>query len=602
MRPRSDRRPPRARSNRPPRVEPLENRDLLAILPSGFDQSTLVAGLSRPTAMEFAPDGRLFVAEQAGTLRRVDTGTIAAVPTLALAVDDAGERGLLGLAFDPNDPAVTFVYVYYTTPQGGTHNRVSRFRLVGDRADPASEQILVELDALDPRLTNHNAGALDFGADGKLYIATGDNNRSEVAQGLDTRLGKILRYNPDGSIPADNPFFNVATGENRAIWALGLRNPFSMAIQPGTGRIHLNDVGGALFEEINIGEAGANYGWPAAEGPSGDPRFRGPLFSYPHGPGNESGFSIAGGAFYNVAAAAARFPAEYAGQYFFGDFVNRWIRQLDPETGAVAPFGAELAFGLVDLDVGPDGRLYYLARNTSRADGAVHRIDFTAAPTPPPPPPPAPAPDPADPIFVGTLYRDLLGRSPDPGEVAGWVAILRGVASRGAVTEAFLAAPEYRSRQVDAIYREHLGRPAEPAALAFWGGALAGGGSTDDVLAAVLASPEFAAGAGGRPAQVVSRLYRSTIGREPRPGERNAALRQLRRGDSVGLARGLIRRDEARLRSIDRDFATFLRRPAGAADRAAFLNFYRAGAAPELVRRLVLLGPEYQALAGAGPV
>ena len=121
--------------------------------------------------------------------------------------------------------------------------------------------------------SNHNGGGLHFGLDGKLYISVGENATRTNSQTLSNLLGKVLRINADGTIPSDNPFFNTATGQNRAIWALGLRNPFTFAVQPGTGRIFINDVGETTFEEINDGRPGANYGWPDTEGPTTDPRF-----------------------------------------------------------------------------------------------------------------------------------------------------------------------------------------------------------------------------------------------------------------------------------------------------------------------------------------
>ena len=114
--------------------------------------------------------------------------------------------------------------------------------------------------------TNHNGGAIHFGPDGKLYAAVGENANGSNAQTLSNLLGKMLRLNADGSIPSDNPFFNVATGNNRMIWALGLRNPFTFDFQPGTGRMFINDVGEVSWEEINDGIPGSNYGWPSAEG------------------------------------------------------------------------------------------------------------------------------------------------------------------------------------------------------------------------------------------------------------------------------------------------------------------------------------------------
>ena len=115
--------------------------------------------------------------------------------------------------------------------------------------------------------------------------AVGENATPSNSQTLANLLGKILRLNKDGSIPRDNPFFNTATGKNRAIWALGLRNPFTFAFQPGTGRMFVNDVGASTWEEINEGAPGANYGWPIWEGPSNDPDFVSPVFAYQHSGG-----------------------------------------------------------------------------------------------------------------------------------------------------------------------------------------------------------------------------------------------------------------------------------------------------------------------------
>lgn len=127
-------------------------------------------------------------------------------------------------------------------------------------AVPGSEVVLLELNNLSA--TNHNGGALHFGRDGKLYAAVGENAVTSNAQTLNNLLGKILRINKDGSIPADNPFYDSTTGDNRSIWALGLRNPFTFAVHPNSGRIFINDVGQSSWEEINEGVAGANYGCP----------------------------------------------------------------------------------------------------------------------------------------------------------------------------------------------------------------------------------------------------------------------------------------------------------------------------------------------------
>jgi glucose/arabinose dehydrogenase len=243
------------------RDEPVSG-PALAVVPGNFSDVELVGGIMEPTLMAIAPDGRIFVSEQAGKLRVIKNGALLTAPFVTLNVNRSGERGLLGIAFDPAFATNRFVYVYYTSSTG-PHNRVSRFTASGDVA-AGGETVLLDLPTLVAQ--NHNGGAIHFGPDGKLYIAVGDNAKGANAQSLSTPLGKLLRINPDGTIPSDNPFVGSTTGINRSIWALGLRNPFTFAFQPGTGRLFINDVGQSAWEEINEGVAGANYGWPTTEG------------------------------------------------------------------------------------------------------------------------------------------------------------------------------------------------------------------------------------------------------------------------------------------------------------------------------------------------
>lgn len=284
-----------------------------ATLPAGFSETLVANGLSSPTAMDFAPDGRLFVCLQGGQLRVIKNGSLLPTPFVSLTVNASGERGLLGIAFYPNFATNNFVYVYYTATAPAIHNRVSRFTANGDVAAAGSELVLVDLDNLSSA-TNHNGGAIHFGPDGKLYIAVGENATPANAQTLSNRLGKVLRINSDGSIPADNPFFSTATGANRAIWALGLRNPFTFAFQPGTTRMFINDVGQNAWEEINDGIAGSNYGWPTCEGfcSPANSNFRDPLFQYGHGSTSTTGCAIVVGGFYNPAT--IQFPVSYVGK------------------------------------------------------------------------------------------------------------------------------------------------------------------------------------------------------------------------------------------------------------------------------------------------
>jgi len=237
-------------------------------------------------------------------------------------------------------------------------------------AQAGSEVILVDLPTLSSA-TNHNGGALHFGVDGKLYVGVGDNANSATAPNLANPFGKMLRFNDDGSIPSDNPHFATQTGLARAVWARGLRNPFTFAVQPGTGRIHINDVGQNTWEEVNLGVAGADYGWPASEGPDNITTGRtAPLFAYKHssatpagsGPGGFFvGFAIAGGTFYPSNGAMG---APWRGNYFFADYVSKFIGAIDLSNANAAYAFGRVTGSPVDVLAAADGSLLVLTRNT----------------------------------------------------------------------------------------------------------------------------------------------------------------------------------------------------------------------------------------------
>jgi glucose/arabinose dehydrogenase len=363
-------------------------------LPAGFVETPVATGLTDPTAMEFAPNGDLWVLEQGGLVKRFRSGSTTAdvVGNIAnLGISSDGERGVLGIAFDSQYATNKEIYLYYTSTAPALHNRVSRFTVndtdatdyyfagastsgadAGATGTPTAT-VIFDLNNLSSA-TNHNGGAIHFGPDGKLYIAAGENANPPNSQVLTNVLGKILRINSDGTIPTDNPFFNVTTGKGQAIFALGLRNPYTFTFQPGTARMFINDVGQDSWEEIDDGIAGSNYGWPATEGDAGTPptspgTYRGPLYTYAHGSDTFEGEAITGGAFYNPTT--QQFPAEFAGEYFFADYVNGWIHVFNVTSGDVAEFASGIA-SPVDLRVTSDGSLYYLARDA----GQVVRVDF----------------------------------------------------------------------------------------------------------------------------------------------------------------------------------------------------------------------------------
>lgn len=295
------------------------NGSVAQTLLPGFARIQVGSAIGSPTVMAFAPDGRIFVAQQTGALRVIKSGSLLATPFVSLIVNATGERGLIGLAFDPDFTTNLFIYVYYTVPAAGVNppfNRISRFTANGDVALAGSEQIILNLDALSSA-TNHNGGALAFGPDGKLYVAVGDNALGANAQNLNTYHGKLLRINKDGSAPSDNPFFTTGTTDQiKRVWAYGLRNPYTFSIQPGTGKLFVNDVGQNAVEEINDATAGGrNFGWPTAEGSSTNPNFTNPVFSYLHTGAAPTGCAITGGTFFNPQFTT--YPASYIGKIFF---------------------------------------------------------------------------------------------------------------------------------------------------------------------------------------------------------------------------------------------------------------------------------------------
>lgn len=357
----------------------VESAQSATSVPSDLTDS-LVTQMNKPTAMAVAPDGRLFVTQKAsnnvGRVRVIKNGQLLSKPFLKLDTDTSYARGLLGVTLDPNFSSNHYVYVFYTATSPTVHNRVSRFTAKGDVAVAGSGKVIIELPTLGTS-GGHYGGSLRFGSDGKLYVGVGDDTQPNAAQSLGSLNGKILRLNRDGTIPANNPFFNSASGKNRAIWALGVRQPYSLDALSGTSpRMFLNDVGEDTWEEVDEAKSGANYGWPTHEGfvASPDPALRNyqnPVFSYTHGTTADTGCSITGGAFYDPATAP--FPPEYQGEYFYADYCGGWIRSFDPATGMSSAFASGLVKP-VDLEVGDNGSLYYLSYGSSSAPASVHEI------------------------------------------------------------------------------------------------------------------------------------------------------------------------------------------------------------------------------------
>ncbi len=322
-----------------------------------FQVETVAEGLDTPWDLAFAPDGRIFFTERPGRLRVIEGGRLRPEPVATIPeVVERGEGGLLGLALDPDFAGNGHLYLYhtYSGSDGGLRNRVVRYTL----ADRAGARGLTEprviLDDI-PAAAIHNGGRIAFGPDGKLYVTTGDAAAPALAQDRDSLAGKILRLNPDGSVPDDNPF------PGSPVYSYGHRNPQGLAWQPGTGQLYATEHGPSAHDEVNRIEAGANYGWPAMRGYEGGREgFTAPVIAS----GPDTTWAPSGATF----VGADTFP-RWRGDLLFAGLrsTTLWRLDLRPDgVGQLEPLLDDEYGRLRAVAEGPDGSLYVL---TSSRDG-----------------------------------------------------------------------------------------------------------------------------------------------------------------------------------------------------------------------------------------
>ncbi|GAB3655221.1 hypothetical protein GCM10027589_14310 [Actinocorallia lasiicapitis] len=327
--------------------------------PAEFDKATVATGLDTPTDFRFTPDGRILIAEQHGAIRLYKNGALQTAPMVTLSTWAADERGLLGLEIDPAFATNGYVYAAYT--HADNYDRLSRFTVTGDTISAASELVLLKSDQVAQVF--HHGGEVRFGPDGKLYWGLGMNLYNPNSQNLNSIHGKILRINPDGTVPADNPFVGTP-GAKPAIWAYGLRNPFRFDIVPdgpNAGKILAGDVGGSNYEELDLVTKGGNYGWAEAEGPCAGCGFIDPVFAYPHTAPPANAGSITSVAVYT----GTTFPSEFQQHVvFYADYTLGFIKYLEMDheySSVIEEHDFDLDAGTpVKLAVGPDGNLYQL--------------------------------------------------------------------------------------------------------------------------------------------------------------------------------------------------------------------------------------------------
>ncbi|MBS3803291.1 MAG: PQQ-dependent sugar dehydrogenase [Oleiphilaceae bacterium] len=350
-------------------------------LPTNFQVETLISNLAQPVYLAELPDGRMLVGTKPGSIRIFNSNDAAPSTTTYLEINNINserERGLTSIAVDPQFESNGFIYVYYT--HGTTQrNRISRFSHLDNFADPASELLIWE-DNEDFLDCCHYGGGIGFGPDGKLYLTTGEEFDGPQAQDLSRAGGKIIRINPDGSVPADNPFIDGPGGNLDEIWAYGLRNPYRAHWDDLTGRLFIGEVGGNVEEsreDIHMGRSGANYGWPFCEGQCEDPQFDDPIYDYGHDFPGGTGGAVTLGTVYR----GSQFPSSYSGVLFFTDYVQGWIRYLelksDGSVNALYDFAQDLG-PIVHMITGADGALYLVD-----ISGSIKRISYISGNQPP---------------------------------------------------------------------------------------------------------------------------------------------------------------------------------------------------------------------------
>lgn len=337
-------------------------------LPAGFSATTLQNyGLGTPTSVRIAPDGRIFVVDLLGSIKLFTPGSgLSATAFGTVSVDATGDRGLLGAAFDSDFANNPYLYIHYV----GTDDkvRIGRFNANGNTG--TNFQVLYTAPTASG--FQHAGGGITVDNNGYVYFGIGDSGNPPNGQDLTTVNGKIHRINRDGTVPV-NPFAGQANVP-ATIYDYGVRNPFRMQTDRQTGTVYVGDVGFNTWEEVNVISAGKNYGWPAQEGPCTSAcAYENPVYWYQHqfGTNNTNDASIVLGPVYRGNA----YPASYKGRMFVSDYVQGFMRTINPSVASSAYTMLATGNGpVIDMDVGPDGKLYFV----TISGATLYRLDYTS--------------------------------------------------------------------------------------------------------------------------------------------------------------------------------------------------------------------------------
>ncbi|HEV7699972.1 MAG TPA: PQQ-dependent sugar dehydrogenase [Pyrinomonadaceae bacterium] len=322
-----------------------------------FRVETVATGLEVPWAFAWLPNGDMLVTERKGRVRVIEKGKLRTEPVFTLPdVEPTGESGLMDITLHPDFAKNNYVYLAYSYNKDGKQVKVVRY-VYKDGKFTEDKTVVDHI----PGAPNHSGMRCRFGPDGKLYVTAGDSTDWTLAQKLDSLAGKVLRLNDDGTIPTDNPFLKTP-GARGEIWTYGNRNPQGIAWQPGSGLAFETEHGPSGFEmkgfggdEVNILEAGKNYGWPEIHHTETREGMVSPLLEY------SPACAPASGTFYS----GTQFPG-MSGNFFFGCLVGkRVIRVVLNGRKVVSQENLlEGVYGRIrEMEQGPDGYIYFSTSN-----------------------------------------------------------------------------------------------------------------------------------------------------------------------------------------------------------------------------------------------